>query len=171
MRELSFRGKPESENFCLVEDENLSILVLWKKRIREFSFCGKRESPFFFFFIREFPLCGKPEWENFFFIRESSFCGKRELESRFVENQNRRIFFFLSDNSRFVETENSRFVENGNWRILVLWKTRIGEFSFFGKSESENSRFVENETPRILVLWKTRMPKFCEKRQFLFCGK
>ena len=53
---------------------------------------------FFFFFV---------------FIREFSFCGKREPEnSSIVENQNRRIFFFLS--------ENSRFVENGNWRILVL---------------------------------------------------
>ena len=47
-----------------------------------------------------------------------------------MENGNWRIlvlcetrigeFFFLSENSRFVETENYRFVENGNWRILVL---------------------------------------------------
>ena len=59
-------------------------------------------------------------------------------------------------------------MENGNWRILVLWKTRIGEFSFFGKSESENSCFVENETPKILVLWKTRIPKFVENKNSCF---
>ena len=55
-----------------------------------------------------------------------------------------------------------------NWRILVLWKTGIPGFSFYGKRESENSRFVENENPRILVLWKTRIPEFsfCGKREF-----
>ena len=86
----------ETENFRFVENRNWRILVLWEIRIGEF----------FFFFNPEF-----------------SFYGKRELEnSRFVENLNRRIFvfFFLSENSHFVETENSRFVENGNWRILVL---------------------------------------------------
>ena len=78
-----------------MENGNWRILVLWKTRIGEF----------------------------FFFNPEFSFYGKRELDnSRFVENLNRRIFsfFFLSENSHFVETENSRFVENGNWRILVL---------------------------------------------------
>ena len=56
-------------------------------------------------------------------------------------------------------------MENGNWRILVLWKTRIGEFSFFGKSESDKSRLAEIETWRILVLWKTGTGdfSFCEK--------
>ena len=68
-------------------------------------------------------------------------------------------------------------MQNENPRILVLWKTRIGEFSFFGKSESENSRFVENETPRILVLWKTRIRRFVEKKKrgvrrcAMLCGK
>ena len=181
--EFPFCNKPESENFFFF--------------IRKFSFCGKRELEnsrfvknqnrriFFFFYPRilvlwktgtgEFSFGGKPEWENFFFIPEFSFCGKRELEnSRFVKNQNRRIFFFL--------TENSRFVENGNWRILVLWKTRIGEFffyfffirefSFCGKRELENSRFVENQNrgtfffyPRILVLLKTGTGEFS------FCNK
>ena len=178
MRELSFRGKRESENSRFMENENPRILNLWKTRIREFSFCGKRESPFFFL------------------IREFSFCGKRELEnSRFVENQNRRIFFSFfffhprilvlwktgtgdisfcgkpeSENFFFFirefsfcgkrELENSRFVENQNRRILFFWKIRIGEFSFGGKRDSENSRFVENENSEI-----------CEKREFLFCGK
>ena len=64
-----------------------------------------------------------------------------------------------------MENENSCFMQNENPRILVLWKTRIGEFSFFGKSESENSRFVENETPRILVLWKRRIGRFVEKKK------
>ena len=134
---FSFCGKPESENFFFFF--NPRILVLWQTRIGEFFF-------FFFFFIREF---------SFFRNGEFSICGKRELEnSRLVENQNRRtFFFFLSENSCFVETENSRFVENGKWRILVLWKTRIGEFFFFfffflirefpfsGKPESENFFF------------------------------
>ena len=170
--EFSFGGKPESESFFFFFHPRIlvlwkrRILVLWKTGTGEFSFCEKPESEnFFFFFFNpeisfygkwelensrfvenqnrriffffyrrilvlwktgtgEFSFCGKPESENFFlfFIREFSFCGKRELEnSRFVKNQNRRIlFFFLSENSRFVETENSRFVENGNWRILVL---------------------------------------------------
>ena len=138
-----------------LENAHPRIRVLWKTRLREFSFCGKRES------------------EN----------------SRFVENQNRRIFFF------FFSSENSRSVENGNWRIffffhprtLVLWKTGTGEFFFFfirefsfcGKKESENifffflsenSLFVENGNwrifffsffyPRILVLWKTGTGEF-----------
>ena len=93
------------ENSRLVENQNRRIFIFFYPRILvlsktgtgEFSFCNKPESENFFFFIREFP-------EN----------------SRFVKNQNRRIFFFLSENSHFVETENSRFVENGNWRILVL---------------------------------------------------
>ena len=41
--------------------------------------------------------------------------------------------------------------------MLVLWKTRIKEFSFSAKREPENSRFVENENPRIFVLSKTRI--------------
>ena len=76
MRELSFRGKRESENSRFVENENPRILVLWKTRIGEFSFCGKRESPFFFYPIilvlwktgTGISFCGKPESENFFFF-------------------------------------------------------------------------------------------------------
>ena len=205
------------------------ILVLWKTRIgefffffiREFSFCGKREPQnsrfvknqnwriffyfFYFFYPRilvlwktgtgEFLFCEKPELENFFFLSE---------RSPIVENQNPRIFFYLF----FFLTENSRFVENRNWRfffffnprILVLWKTRIGEFfffirefSFYGKWERENSRFVENQNRRIffflsensrfvengnwriVVLWKTGIGKFFFIifffiREFSFCG-
>ena len=74
-------------------------------------------------------------------------------------------------------------MENGNGRILVLWKTRIGEFFFLfyprilvfcGKRELENSRIVENQNrrffffffnPRILVFCKTGTGEFsfCEK--------
>ena len=115
---------------------------------------------FFFFVIREFSFGGTPESEIFFFF----LCEN----SRFVENQNQRIFFlffFLCENSRFVENQNRRI---GFFffhpRILVLWKTRIGEFFFFlffmrefsfcGKPDSENfyffflsenPRFVENQ--------------------------
>ena len=95
-----------------------------------------------------------------------------------MENENPHLFLF------FFLSENSRFVENGNWnlvlwrtrigdfffcpRILVLWKTRIGEFFFL----SENSRFVENGNGRILVLWKTRIEKkLFFFREFSFCGK
>ena len=56
-------------------------------------------------------------------------------------------------------------MENENRRILVLWKTRIQEFSFCGKQESETSSFLENENPRILVLWDSRIG------EFLFCEK
>ena len=45
-------------------------------------------------------------------------------------------------------------MQNENPRILVLWKTRIGDFFF-----------LENQNPRILVLWKTRL------REFSFYGK
>ena len=109
-----------------------------------------------------------------------------------MENQDRRIFFFFSsENSPFVEMGNSRFVENGNWRILVLWKTRIGEiffflfireFSFCGKRELADSRFVENKNrrifffffhSRILVLLKRRIPVLWKTGtgKFSFCGK
>ena len=127
------------------------ILVLWKTGTKEFSFCGKPESEnfvFFFFFIREFSFCGNGE---------SSFCRNRKLEnSRFVKNQNWRIcfFYFLSENSRFVETENSRFVENG-----------AGEISFCGKPESEIFFFFFIFYPRILVFWKTGT------EEFTFCGQ
>ena len=135
--EFSICGKRELEISRFVKNLNRRIFFLsensrsCKTRIRESSFFEKTRIPVFFFFhprilvlwktgTGEFSFCGKPESENFFFIREFSFCGKRELEnSRFVKNQNWR-FFFLSENSRFVETENSRFVENGNWRFLVL---------------------------------------------------
>ena len=130
--EFSFGGKPESENFFFYP----RILVLWKRRILVLWKTG----------TGEFSFCEKPESENiffpFFFNPEFSFYGKRELEnSHFVKNQNRRIFFFFL-------TQNSRSMENGNWRILVWWKTRIGEFFFL----SENSRSVENGNWRILVL-------------------
>ena len=158
--EFSFSGKSESENSCFVENANSEILEK-----REFLFCGKREfenSRFvenqnqrtFFFFIGEF-VCRKTRIREFFFFfyrrilvlwktgtGEFSFGGKPESEN---------FFFFLS--------ENSRFVENGNWRILVFWKTRIGELFFifflsenFRFLETENSRFVENGNWRILVL-------------------
>ena len=137
MRELSFRGKRESENSPFVENENPRILVLWKTRIPIY---------FFFFLSENSRFVENGNWNlvlwktrigDFFFLSENS---------RFVENQNRRIFFL---------SENSRFVENGNGRILVLWKTRIEkkkifrEFSFCGKREMENSRFVKNQNWRI----------------------
>ena len=128
--EFSFNGKPEWENFFFF------IRELWKTRIGEFSFCGKRESPFFCFF---------------FFIREFPFCAKRELgNSRFPGSEN---FFFLS--------ENSRFVENRIWRILVLRKTRIGEFFFCFFYQ----RILVLWKQRILVLWKTGTGELS------FCGK
>ena len=116
-----------------MENGNWRILVLWKTRIGEF----------------------------FFFNPEFQFCGKRELEnSRFVENQNRRIFFFYP-----------RILVLWKRRILVLWKTGTGEFSFcekpeseiffffnpefsfYGKRELENSRFVENQNRRIFFFF------------------
>ena len=100
-----------------------------------------------------------------------------------MQNENPRILFlrktrlreFLdNENSRFVENQNQRilfFLENQNPRILVLGKTRLREFSFCGKRESRNlwktrililwktkigeTCFVENENPRILVSWTT----------------
>ena len=161
LREFSFCGKRDFRNFWKAR-----ILVLWKTRIREFWFCEKRELEWrtenWKTGTREFAFFGKPESENsrfgkpeleIFFFSPGEFLsensrlensrGKRELEnSRFLENQNWRFFFFLS--------ENSCFVENGNWRILVLWKTRVGEFFFY---------------PRILVLWKTGTGEF--QKRFL----
>ena len=79
---------------CGKKKIQVRILVLWKTRIGEFSFSGKRDSKNSRFVENEnSEICGK---------REFSFFGERE-----------------SENSRFVENENSRFVENGNWRILV----------------------------------------------------
>ena len=182
IREFCLCGKPESENFFFLVfflSENSRFLENRNRRIfffffiRVFWFCGKRVLEiFFFFFIREFSFCGKRESEKFFFLfffyprilvllkrrflvlwktGTGEFCFFFFLSenSRFVENQNRRTFFFCF----FFLSENSRFMENGNWRIffffffypriLLLWKTRIGEFFFFFFS-SENSRFVEN---------------------------
>ena len=90
-----------------------------------------------------------------------------------MENQNRRIFFYFY----FF-----------NPRILVLWETGTGEFSFCEKPElenffflSENSPIVENQNPRIffffypriLVLWDIRIGEFFFflMREFSFCGK
>ena len=163
-----------SDNSRFVENGNWRILVLWKTRIGEFF-------SFFFFYPRilvllkrrilvlwktgtgGFSFCGKAESEIFFFpfIREFLFCGKRELKnSRFGENQIRRTFFFFL-------SENSRFVENGNLRILVLWKTRIGESFFF------YPRILVLWKRRILVLWKTRIGEFFFFfiREFSFCAK
>ena len=176
-----------------MENRNWRILVLWKTRIGEF----------FFFFNPEFRFCGKRELEDsrfvenlnrriffFFFNPEFSFCGKRELEnSRFVENQNRRIFFFFYPRISVLWKQ----------RILVLWKTGTGEFSFCekpesenffffnpefsfsGKREMENSRFVENQNrrfffffyPRILVLSKRRILVLWKTGtgEFSFCEK
>ena len=163
--EFSFCGKPESEkiffffsseNSRFVENGNWRILVLWKTKIGEFLF---------FFYPRIVVLLKRRIlvlWKTG--TGRFSFCGETESEN---------FFFFLS--------ENSCFVENGNWRILVLWKIRIGEFFFF---LSENSRFVENGNLRILVLWKTRIgesfffflsenSRFVETGtgEFSFCGK
>ena len=115
-----------------MENGNGRILVLWKTRIGEFFF--------FFFFIREFSFCGKREPEN----------------SRFVKNQNWRIFYF------FFVSENSPIVENQNRRIFFIFFF-IREFSFCGKPELEIFFFFFN--PRILVLSKTGTGEFsfCEK--------
>ena len=85
-----------------------------------------------------------PNWRIFFFIREFSYCGKPESKNFFL------FFFFYP-------------------RILVFWKTGIGdfffflirEFSFCGKRERENSRFVKNQNWRI----------FFFIREFFYCGK
>ena len=123
------------------------MLVLWKARIKEFSFCAKRE----------------PENSRFVEKENPTIRGKRESEKfRFVENQN--SLFVKNENPRNLnlwktrileisfcgkrDSLNSRFVENKNPRIcgkresviLVLWKTRI--LIFFGKCESVNCRFV-----------------------------
>ena len=102
-----------------MENENPRILVLWKTRIREFSFCGKQESENLWktrtlvLWKRRILVLWKTR------IGEFSFCGKRESENaRFVENENPRI-------CGKRECEKSRFVENEHPRILVLWKTRI----------------------------------------------
>ena len=146
MREFLFCGKRERENSRFVKNQNWRIfffypriLLLWKTRIQEF---------FFIFFLSETSrFVENQNWRIFFFfffIREFSYCGKREREnSRFVKNPNWRLFFFYP-------------------RILVLWKTRIGEFFFF-------CFFY----PRGLVLWKTRIGEFFFFfiGEFSFCGK
>ena len=89
-------------------NENPSILVLCKIRIREFPFYAERESENSrfeenenprVFGKREFSFCGKPESEN------SLFFGKSESENLWKKR--------IRD-SRFVENENSHFVENVN---------------------------------------------------------
>ena len=143
-----------SENSRFVENGKWRILVLWKTKIGEF----------FFFYPRILVLLKRRIlvlWKTG--TGGLSFCGKTESENFF-------FFFFLSDNSRFLETQNSRFVENGNWRILVLWKTRIGEFfSFF----FFYPRILVLLTRRILVLWKTGPGEFFFFfiREFCLCGE
>ena len=80
-------------------------------------------------------------WEIFFFL---IYFVPRILV--FLENQNRRNFFFS-----FFLSENSRFVENGNWEIFFFFFVfSIQEFSFCGKRELENFFFFFY--PRIFVL-------------------
>ena len=94
----------------------VTILVLWKTRIGEFSFSGKRDSKNSRFVENEnSEICGK---------REFSFYAERESEnSRFVENQNWTIFFFWKIRIREFsfcgkrDSENSRFMENKNPEI------------------------------------------------------
>ena len=163
IREFSFCGKRDLENSRFVKNQNRRIfflfypriLVLWKTGTGEFSFCQKPELENFFF-IREFSFCGNGEF---------SFCGKRELEnSRFVENRNRRIFFFCSfvyprilvfwttriGNFFFFFFFHPRILVLCKQRILVRWKTGTGEFSFCGKPESENFFFFSSENSRFL---------------------
>ena len=82
-----------------MENENPRILVLWKKRIREFSFCGKRESENSSYVKNEISRFVENENQQIFVlseipIREFPFCGDRESENLlFVENENSRIPF------------------------------------------------------------------------------
>ena len=100
------------------------ILVLWKTRIGEFSFSGKRDSKNSRFVENEnSEICGK---------REFSFYAERESQnSRFVENQNWRISFFWRIRIREFsfcgkrDSENSRFMENKNPEICGK-KTKEG---------------------------------------------
>ena len=133
MREFSFYGKPELTNFFFFLYPR--ILVLRKTRIGEIFFsCFSFYARILFSWktrIREFFL--------FFSLSENS---------RFEENQNRRISFFLFF---FFYA-----------RILVLWTNKIGEFFFF-------------LYPGILVLRKTRIGEFFFffflMRELSFCGK
>ena len=153
MREFSFCGKPDSENFFFFSSENPRFVENQNLRIFFFFFLcensrfveNQTRRIFFFFLYPRILVLWKTRIGEFFFF---FLCEN----SRFVENQNRRIFFF------FFLFENSRFVENQNRRIIFL------SFFFF---LCENSRFVENQNrrifffrffyPRILVLWKTRI--------------
>ena len=169
IRESSFCGKPESENFCFFFLCENSRFVENENRRNFFSLFFLSENPpfvenqnrrnflFFFFFMRQFSFYGKPELENFFFfyprilvlrktrigeiffcpffllMRELSFRGKPESENFF-------FFFSLSENSRFEENQNRRifffFFFFFYAKIFVLWKTKIGEFFFLIRESS-----------------------------------
>ena len=73
------------------------MLVLWKTRSKEFSFCAKRE----------------PENSRFLEKENPTICGKREsLNSRFVENENPRI----------CGKRESVILFLWKTRILIFWK-------------------------------------------------
>ena len=84
-----------SENSRFVKNQNRKILFFWKIRIREFSFCGKRDSENSRFVEKEnYEICGIGEFSFLrkMRIRELTFRGKQQSKnSRFVENENPRI--------------------------------------------------------------------------------
>ena len=150
-----------------MENENPGILFFWKARLQEFSFCGKREFGNLWKTrilvlcrtrIREFSFCGKPELENFLFLenqnpripvlwktrlREFSFYGKEESGDLWKKKKegSGAVRRCAEGDRRLAALCGKKKIQV---RILVLWKTRIGEFSFSGKRDSKNSRFVKN---------------------------
>ena len=129
--------KTRIEEFFFLENQNLRILVLWKTRLREFSFYGKQESG--------------DLWEKK--KRGLALCDavrKKKRGGRF-----RRCAALCGGGPALCGAVRGK--KNIQVRILILWKTRIGEFSFSGKRDSKNSRFVENENSEI-----------CRKREFSF---
>ena len=155
--EFSFFGKSESENSRFVENETPRILVLWKTRIRRFVEKKKKRGPALCDAVR-----GKKKTKKKGGIRRcaalcrerdrrcAAVCGVKKKKKRGV----RRCAALCRGGPALCGAVRKKKIQV---TILVLWKTRIGEFSFSGKRDSKNSRFVENENSEI-----------CGKREFSF---
>ena len=172
------------ENFLFLENQNPRNLVLWKMRLREFSFYGKQESGDLWKKKKGGPvLCGavrkKKKKKKKGVRRCAALCGKKKKKGgpalccavqkgtgavrRCAEKKKRGPALCGAVQRGTGAVRRCAGKKKIQVRILVLWKTRIREFSLSGKRDSKNSRFMENKNLEICGKKKKRRgPALCD---------